>query len=97
MIHRALWHTCQGSSFVYLVVAHYYEMAMIILVINIINVTGAQILRSHTLLVIRFNMVPNTKYPTINQIAISENEDQRGQSNPALLRTMIPINANIAI
>ena len=70
---------------------------MIILVISIINVTGAQILRSHTLLVIRFKIVPNTKYPTINQIAISENEDHPGKSNPDLLRTMIPMNANIAI
>lgn len=75
MINRALWHTCQGSIFVYLFVARCYDIATITLLISINNVTGAQILRSHTLFVIRFNIVPNTKYPTMNQIAVLAKTD----------------------
>ena len=57
--------------------------------------TGAHILFSQTLLVIKFSMVATTEKQTINQIAVFEKEYQPGIIRPDLLNTIEAMNIRI--
>jgi len=72
-------------------------MATVILVISNNKDTGAQILLSHLLLVIKFNTVAIAEKVTTNQIAESANEFQSVNTIPALLNTIEASNARMMI
>lgn len=57
--------------------------------------TGAQILLSHTLFVIKFSIVAITEKETTNQIAVFVKESQSGYIIPDSLNTIEAINVRI--